>query len=63
MLCFGSEGSGLSKEIADLADRNLSIPKGAHLDIFPNSLLDSLNVSVACALLVQEHLNKMNGKK
>jgi len=45
-LIMGNEGSGLSKEIFDLCDRNLYIPM--------NSQVESLNVGVACSILLYE---------
>ena len=62
LLCFGSEGGGLDGEIVDLADQMITVHKSDKLQTFPNSLLDSLNVSVACALLVEKHLSQFKGK-
>lgn len=45
-LIMGNEGSGLSDEIFDLCDQNLYIPM--------NSQVESLNVGVACSILLYE---------
>ena len=45
-LIMGNEGSGLSSEIFDLCDQNLYIPM--------NSRVESLNVGVACSILLYE---------
>jgi len=63
LICLGSEGFGLDKKLEALADDTLSIHRPAHLQQFPHSLLDSLNVSVACALLLESHLSKFRKDK
>ncbi len=45
-LIMGNEGSGLSDEVFALCDRNLYIPM--------NSQVESLNVGVACSILLYE---------
>lgn len=45
-LIMGNEGNGLSKEILSLCDKNLYIPM--------NSKVESLNVGVACSILLYE---------
>ena len=45
-LIMGNEGSGLSKEVFDLCDKNLYIPM--------NQQVESLNVGVACSILLYE---------
>lgn len=58
MLCFGSEGFGLEPFIQQLANESISISKSSRVQQFPNTLIDSLNVSVACAILISEHMSK-----
>lgn len=45
-LIMGNEGKGLKREIQDLCDKNLYIPM--------NSNVESLNVGVACSILLYE---------
>ena len=45
-LIMGNEGNGLSNELLKLCDKNLYIPM--------NSKVESLNVSVACSILLYE---------
>ena len=45
-LIMGNEGNGLSSEILDLCDKNLYIPMGREVE--------SLNVGVACSILLYE---------
>ena len=43
---MGNEGSGLSDEVLDLCDKKLYIPM--------NDKVESLNVGVACSILLYE---------
>ncbi|MBR3210867.1 MAG: RNA methyltransferase [Bacilli bacterium] len=45
-LVMGNEGNGISQDIFDLCDKNLYIPM--------NSKVESLNVAVACSILLYE---------
>lgn len=60
IICFGAEGSGLSSEIRDLATHFEFIEKADSNRAFPASLVDSLNVSVACAVIVSRHMHLDN---
>ena len=51
-LVMGNEGSGVSSEILDLCDNNLYIKM--------NSKVESLNVSIACSILLYE-LGRLDG--
>ena len=51
-LVMGNEGSGVSKEILNLCDSNLYIKM--------NSKVESLNVSIACSILLYE-LGRLDG--
>lgn len=53
VLVMGSEGSGISDEVGSACDAMLSIP-GLRSRAFPETLVDSVNVSVASGILVQE---------
>lgn len=46
LILLGNEGAGLSEELASLADQTVSIPLG--------NTIESLNVAIACALLLYE---------
>lgn len=51
VIVMGSEGKGLSKIVRDNVDHMVSIPTNGHID--------SLNVSVACAIILyQRHVTK-----
>ena len=54
LLLIGNEGSGIPDELLRFCDRNIFIRPGR--DLHP--MLDSLNVSVATALIVQFLKNK-----
>ena len=54
LLLVGNEGSGIPEELLRFCDRNIFVRPGR--DLHP--MLDSLNVSVATALVVQFLKNK-----
>ena len=51
-LCFGNEHRGVSAELAELSDANMLIPMVG--------LVESLNISVACAVSLFEALRQRN---
>ena len=51
-LVFGNEHSGVSEEIRDLADGNFLIPQ--------SGIIQSLNISVACAVTLYEAYRQKN---
>ncbi len=51
-LVFGNEHSGVSEEIRDLADGNFLIPQ--------SGIIQSLNISVACAITLYEAYRQKN---
>jgi 21S rRNA (GM2251-2'-O)-methyltransferase len=54
IIVMGSEGSGISQNIQQVADSCVSIyPENDLISKFPYSLVDSLNVSVASAIILQ----------
>ena len=55
LLVLGSEGEGVSRTISRLADFKVIIPPKldmSHLDKYPYTMVDSLNVGVSAALLL-----------
>jgi tRNA G18 (ribose-2'-O)-methylase SpoU len=60
VLMMGSEGSGLSSHIKSHADATVSIPGARHSPVLgvesDPARIDSLNVSVAAALLMEKFL-------
>ena len=49
-IIFGNEGNGLTQELIDICDKKIKIPM--------NSNAESLNVSVACGILIWEMMKK-----
>ena len=50
---LGSEGAGVSEEMAKVADAGVSVRPGKGcLEEFPETLVDSLNVSVTASILL-----------
>lgn len=49
-IIFGNEGNGLTQELIDICDKKIKIPM--------NSNAESLNVSVACGILIWEMTKK-----
>lgn len=54
-LCFGNEHAGVSKEALELADGNFNIPQAG--------MIQSLNISVACAVSLYEAFRQRNESK
>lgn len=54
-LCFGNEHAGVSKEALELADGNFNIPQAG--------MIQSLNISVACAVSLYEAYRQRNEAK
>ena len=49
-IILGNEGNGLKQELIDICDEKIKIPL--------NSNAESLNVSVACGILIWEMMKK-----
>lgn len=58
IIVFGSEGDGISQEILDIADSYYWVEDKIKNKNFPNTLIDSLNVSVACGIILHDLLQK-----
>jgi tRNA G18 (ribose-2'-O)-methylase SpoU len=60
---MGSEGKGVSTDLMSICDFSVFIESGMRKTdyVFPNTMVDSLNVSVATALIVQR-LREILGK-
>jgi len=54
-LCFGNEHAGVSSEALELADGNFNIPQAG--------MIQSLNISVACAVSLYEAYRQRNEAK
>ncbi len=60
---MGSEGKGVSADLVSVCDFSIFIESGMSKTdyVFPNTMVDSLNVSVATALILQK-LREILGK-
>jgi len=54
MIIFGNEGRGISKEIQNIVDNSIFIKPATNENeiVFPQTLLDSLNVGVSSGILI-----------
>lgn len=56
IIVFGSEGEGVDSDILELADSYEWVQNRMNNKDFPNSLVDSLNVSVAAGIVLNNLL-------
>lgn len=57
ILILGSEGEGVSRTIARMADERVIIPprgETSKIGIYPFNMIDSLNVGVTAALMLHQ---------
>jgi len=56
IVVLGNEGEGVSQDVLDICDKRYWIEDRIQDKTFPNNLIDSLNVSVACGIVLNDLL-------
>ncbi|EGR33282.1 rRNA methyltransferase 1, putative [Ichthyophthirius multifiliis] len=62
VIILGSEGSGVNKELSNQADKILYINQSIYFEkpiVFPNTLVDSLNVNSAASIIIENIKRQM----